>query len=115
MNNKQVEEVKGELELIIRQNTSPYVSPRDGLTIKPEEVVNQILSHPKICVLDDSIDIVPEPSLLVDKLQIFLGKYKDAIKYGHTNTMTSTWALDLERLLIKANFRKVIREQQVGT
>lgn len=43
--------------------------------------------------------LVPEPSLFVDKLQVFLGKYKDAIKSGHGDTMTATWAVALEKLI----------------
>ena len=53
--------------------------------------------------------IVPEPCLLVDKLQLFLGKYKDAIKSGHGDTMTCTWALSLERI-----FNQEIEEERNG-
>jgi len=42
-----------------------------------------------------------------------LGKYKDAIKYGGSGTSTSTWAIDLERLIKQAGYVKLADDQSL--
>lgn len=57
-----------------------------------------------------------EEEKLVDRLQIFLGKFKDAIKSGHGDTMTATWAIDLERMLKQEMLSRIegMREEITG-
>jgi len=49
-----IQELVEWVALIIRQNTTPYVSLRDGKTIIAEEVARTILSHPSLLIEVDA-------------------------------------------------------------